>query len=241
VWKVFDDSRIVVAATQRYFAVGNLSKGGAIRIFDREEGRLAYEDAGYFLSAGGGDWSTQLLGESTGVALSEGRGAELSARFTAVKRELLTPAKFLVLRILNLTVFRSVRLGALVRRMIIARLITGRERGAWTLRRRIDFADERVRLHDEIVPDEAVRVAFVSLERSLLPMHMGSAKYFHANELEVIDLPALEGWTDALSAGSPVRLSQAIGFGGAAVSHDHQLDVTRLPAPRPASKERSPA
>jgi hypothetical protein len=147
----------------------------------------------------------------------------------------------LVLRILNLTVFRSVRLGALVRRMIIARLITGRERGEWTLRREITFEDDRVLVHDEIVPDEASAVTFVSLERSLLPMHMGSAKYFHANELEVVSLPMLEGWAEALSVGSPVTLSQVIGFANGGVSHEHQVGVTRHSAPPTASKERSPA
>jgi hypothetical protein len=241
VWRAFDDSRIVVAATQRYFAVANLAKGGAIRLFDRDGGRLAYEDAGYFLSSRGADWSTQLLGESTPSPVSSPRAGALTARFAAVKRELLTPVKFLVLRILNLTVFRSVRLGALVRRMIIARLITGRERGEWTLRREIAFEGDRVRLHDEIVPTEATSVTFVSLERSLLPMHMGSAKYFHANELEVIPLPSLAGWTEALSSGSPVTLSQVIGFADGGVSHEHQIGVTRHSATPTASKERSSA
>ena len=215
----FDDSRIVVAATPRYFAVTNLAKGGAMRIFDRRTATLAYEDAGYVVSSDGREWSTQLLGESAvtwGPTLAEG---VVVARFAAVKRELLTPVKFLVLRILNLTVFRSVRLGAMVRRMIIARLITGRERGAWSLRREVVFDEEQVVVHDEVVPDEAHRVTFASLERSLLPIHMGSAKYFHANELTSVSLPSLDGWSDALSAGRPVTLSQVISFAAGAVQH----------------------
>ena len=231
----FDDSRIVVAATPRYFAVTNLAKGGVVRVFEQPTGILAYEDSGYFFSSDQGDWSTQLLGESKatwGETVVTGR---VTTRFAAVKRELLTPVKFLVLRILNLTVFRSVRLGALVRRMIIARLITGRIRGSWTLRRTVSFEADRVVLQDEVVPDESRAVTFASLERSLLPIHMGSAKYFHANELATLSLPSLDEWVEALSAGRSVALSQVIGFADGKVSHQHQVGL----APRLASKERS--
>ncbi|MEP7381802.1 MAG: ABC transporter permease, partial [Gemmatimonadota bacterium] len=245
VLRQFDDSRIVVAATQRYYAVANLSKGGTLRVFDRETATIAYEDAGYFLSSEGGDWSTQLLGESVATLGEATQVAEVTTRFAAVKRELMTPAKFLVLRILNLTVFRSVRLGAMVRRMIIARLITGRERGAWRLRRSVAFEAERIVLHDEVIPDAAERVTFASLERSLLPIHMGSAKYFHANELVAISLPTLSGWSEALSAGRSVSLSQTIGFVGGEVSHEHQIDpplrTTSQPASRTVPEEPFPA
>lgn len=245
VLRQFDDSRIVVAATQRYFAVTNLSKGGTLRVFDRATSAIAYEDAGYFLSSDAGDWSSQLLGESAATWGEESHVAEVNTRFARVKRELLTPAKFLLLRILNLTVFRSVRLGAMVRRMIIARLITGRERGAWRLRRRVTFEGERVVVHDEVTPNATKRVTFASLERSLLPVHMGSAKYFHANELDALLLPALEGWSEALTAGRPVTLSQTIGFADGGVVHEHQIGpasnrTSRL-APRTAPEERFPA
>lgn len=241
----FDDSRIVVAATQRYYAIANLSKGGTIRAFDRTSASIAYEDAGFLLSSRGTDWSTQLLGESEGEWGDTPESATVTARFAAVNRELLTPAKFLVLRILNLTVFRSVRLGAMVRRMIIARLITGRRRGAWRLRRTVSFERDRIVLHDEVSSEASERVTFASLERSLLPVHMGSAKYFHANELDAVALPSLDGWAEALSAGRSVTLSQVLGFGGGAVRHQHQVTPAALgtepSAPRMAPEERFPA
>lgn len=244
----FDDSRIVVAATQRYFAVTNFSKGGTARIFDRALATIAYEDAGFFLSTSAGDWSTQLLGESVATWGDSTDSASVTTRFAGVNRELLTPGKFLILRILNLTVFRSVRLGAMVRRMIIARLITGRRRGAWRLRRRVSFEGDRIVLEDEVIPDGAQRVTFASLERSLLPVHMGSAKYFHANELDAVPLPSLEGWSEALSAGQPVTLRQVIEFGSGGVQHEHQITPAALggsepearTAPRMAPEERFP-
>ncbi len=240
----FDGSRIVVAGTQRYYAVTNGSKGGVLRVFDRERELLSYEDAGYVVQEGGRDWSTQRLGESVPGAGDSAAAPVVEARLSAVNRELLTPLKFLVLRILNLTVFRSVRLGALVRRMIIARLITGRDRGRWRLRRRIEFQADRVVVRDELAPagesGDGERVQAVSLERTLLPVHMGSAKYFHANELAELPRPGLDGWVATLNAGAPAGLTQVIGFVDGAVTYRHEAGV----APHEDSmdtKERSTA
>lgn len=218
----FDGSGVVVAATQRYYAVTNLSKGGVVRVFDRASRALAYEDAGYVIESEGRDWSTQLLGESVPMATAAARAVSVTTRFSRVRRDSLTPAKFLVLRILNLTLFRSVKLGALMRRMIIARLITGRERGGWILRREITFEAAGVRIRDEVAPDGGGVVTFVALERSLLPIHMGSAKYFHANELADLALPALDGWKAALNAGKASTLTQDIGIGGEGAAHRYQ-------------------
>ncbi|MEO7964181.1 MAG: hypothetical protein ABIT38_09775, partial [Gemmatimonadaceae bacterium] len=237
VWTRFDDSGVVVVATQRYYAVSNFSKGGVLRVFDRASTSLVYEDAGYFLTSSKNEWSTQLLGESTSSRENSSNSVDAVAHFAAVKRELLTPLKFLVLRVLNLTVFRSVRLGALVRRMIIARLVTGRKRGAWTLRRRVTFGANQIELVDRVEPSDSVRVTFASLERSLLPIHMGSAKYFHANELSPLPPVSLDGWAAELSAGRSTSLRQVIGFSEDGVVHSHDVGI----ATRTAVMERPSA
>ena len=238
----FDDSGVVVAATQRYFAVTNLSKGGVLRVFDRLSEELAYEDSGFVLDTDQGPWVSHLLGDSTTDGVGGANRAAVTSRFVAMKHEVLTPLKFLALRTLNLTVFRSIRLGALVRRMIIARLITGRKPGPWTLHRSIAFEEGRVVVQDEVVPHESVRVTFASLERSLLPMHMGSAKYFHSNELVTLDPPVLDGWSEALSSGRPAMLTQVVVFGdGRSVSIERTTERRAGLSPLSDLKERTPA
>jgi hypothetical protein len=233
----FNDSGFVVASTPHYFAITNLSKGGAVRVFDRSNAALTYEDAGYVIESEGRDWSAQMLGESVPAPQGEAETHEVSAHFSAVNRELLTPVKFLVLRILNLTVFRSVWLGALVRRLIIARLITRRERGPWALHRVLTFAPDRVVIRDQVTPSGEGRVTFASLERSLLPVHMGSAKYFTTNELSAVQPPQLDGWVEALTRGVPAVLSQVIAFADGTVTSRHEVGA----APRTAPRERPTA
>ena len=235
----FDDSRVTVAATPRYFAVTNLSKGGVLRVFDRKKSELAYEDSGFVLETDDSEWVSHHLGESQVDPVTDVSRALVKARFAAMKHEVLTPLKFMILRVLNLTVFRSIWLGALVRRMIIARLITGRRSGSWTLKRSLSFEESRVVVNDEVAPDMSVRVTFATLERSLLPMHMGSAKYFHTNELIGLAPPILDGWCSALSSGRPARLTQVIDFGeDGTVRVDRRADLLAGGSPLTDSTER---
>ena len=183
-WHVFNESGIVVAAKPHYYAIANLNKGGALVVFDRATSRLAYEDAGYVIRSGGHLWNSALLGAGEGREVTGGGTAVTSsARFGRADREVLTPFKFVVLRLLNLTVFRSVALGAVVRRMIIARLVTSRRDGPFRLLRRLDFSSERVEVRDEVVADEREGVTGVWRPRAFTAVHMGSARYFSGRDL----------------------------------------------------------
>ena len=196
--RVFNGSGLVVAGTPHYHAVANVRKGGMLVVFERGTGRILHEDAGYVLRAADGDWTTALVGEPV-EPRAEGASIEVTTTFARANREMLTPAKFLILRILNLTLFRSVWLGALIRRMIIARIITGRALGPFRLVRRLAFASDHVAVHDEIVADDAGRVTEVWRPRSYQALHMGSARYFHPRELVSITT-ALDEAPPALAA-----------------------------------------
>jgi hypothetical protein len=89
----------------------------------------------------------------------------------------------MVLRLLNLTVFRSLRVGEWIQRQIVDRLVTARTRGPLTLERYVTFLADRIEFRDAVTsagaPVEAIEQA-----RALTGIHMGSARYFHSSELE---------------------------------------------------------
>ena len=179
---VFSESGLVVVGTPLYRAVANLRKGGMLVLFDRDSGRILHEDAGYVIQATGHDWTTALIASPEKVQQSAAH-VQITASFLRANREVLTPFKFLILRALNLTLFRSVWLGALIRNMIISQIITGRKVGPYRITRRIDFADDHVTVNDEIVADDAASVTGVYRPRTYQAQHMGSARYFHPREL----------------------------------------------------------
>jgi len=180
--RVFSESGLVVVGTQHYRAVANLRKGGMLVVFGGDSGRILHEDAGYVIQASGHDWTTALTANPEKVEQSAAF-VQISASFLRANREVLTPFKFLILRALNLTLFRSVWLGALIRNMIVSQIITGRKVGPYRVTRRIDFADDHVTVNDEIVAEGAASVTGVHRPRTYQAQHMGSARYFHPREL----------------------------------------------------------
>lgn len=179
----FPEAGITVAGRRSYYAITSASKGGVVRVFDRLRASLAYEDAGYVIDSGGRRWASQMLGcgrEVTGLP----EEAKSRSRFARVRQTQLTPVGLIVLRLLNLTVFRSLYLGALVRRQIIARLVTGTEStDQYSLERSIHFHEDRVSIHDELEVRPPEALLQLTRPRSFTAIHMGSANYFTSQEL----------------------------------------------------------
>jgi hypothetical protein len=181
----FPDSGLTVTGTRHYYAVINASKGGVCRIFDKHTNKIAYEDAGYFVRAGGRCWNSQFIG--LGHRVDSSRTDEVACKTTLaeVRQELPTPAKFVLLRILNLTLFRSLALGTWIRRLIVSRLITKKRPGLLLLTRLVRFESDEIQFRDRLEMTHPMHVEEVELPRSFMATHMGSAKYFHPSQLDV--------------------------------------------------------
>lgn len=186
----FEDSGITVAGAPGYYAVTNASKGGVLRVFDRRAARCVFDDAGLIVEAEGQRWSSQLLGAGRATPVADGAGSR--AAFARVKLVRLTPLAFLVLRLLNLTVFRSLTLGAFVRRRVIGHLITGRDTtDRLTLEREVRFLTDRVEVRDVLRAVQPRSVSRVFRSRAFTAIHMGSANYFVAADAEsTLTVPA---------------------------------------------------
>jgi hypothetical protein len=194
-----------------YYAVVHGKRGGLCRMFDKRDEKLAYEDSGYVIDAAGRRWSSQFLGLGS---LAPGNGEELDCAtvFAEVRPLVPTPARFVLLRLLNLTLFRSLALGAWLRSQIVSRLILARRRGPFRMRRKVRFEENGVRLDDQLVATAPVQVEEVELPRSFLAIHMGSAKYFHPAELEATQSAPLAGVARALNTQRSAQVSFQVEF-----------------------------
>lgn len=206
----FRDSGVVVVSTDRYYAVVNLKMGGSWSAVEHTS-HAVYEDAGYVAKHEGRQWATCLPGLSASHAL-DGETVSADVRFGAAPRPVLTPFKFLVLRLLNLTLFRSVAVGAAIRRLVIAQLVTGRKTGPLSLRRRVKFLPETVEVADLISGGDASTTALWR-PTSFAPLHMGSARYFHPRDLKGLPDRQLASECRALAANGEVSVSFRVVFG----------------------------
>lgn len=199
--KRFPAGGISFAGSSCYYAVVNAAKGGVCRIFYKQNSTLAYEDAGYLAQAGDKLWTSQRPAPGFTDASTATHETVAEVRFTEVRQELPTPGKFLLLRLANLTLFRSLALGAWLRRQIVLRLIISSRPGPLRLTRRVKFEENEIRFSDRIEAERPLAVDRVSLVRSFTAIHMGSAKYFHPAEMEETPLPDTTNLAHELGAG----------------------------------------
>ncbi len=166
------------------------SLGGVVVVYDRHPTgwRLVFEDSGYLLQVRGASWLTRMPGAGMLVSCNEA-GATVRARCARVLHDELTPARFVLLRILNLTVLRSQWVGDLFRKLVVNRLMAGR---AWlpvTLTRSLCFEGERLVL-DDILEAQSRMAGSLWRCRRLTGAHMASARYSQRAELQ-----SLGGWS----------------------------------------------
>ncbi len=180
----FTDSGLTVAGSDRYYAVINTEKGGVCRVFDRRTEKIAYEDAGYVLTVGTRRWTSQNTADGRCQDTEAKDEVACTATLAEARQELPTPFRFVILRLLNLTLFRSLTLGAWLRRIIIGRLILAKKPAPVRLTRNVVFGSDSIAFSDQLQLDQPAHVDQVALPRTFTGIHMGSAKYFHLSELE---------------------------------------------------------
>lgn len=216
----FPNSGLTMAGADNYYAVVHARKGGVCRVFDKQKETIGYEDAGYVLRSGKKRYASQLIGLSSAVPGVGDAEVRCQAQFAEVRQEQLTPGRFLLLRLLNLTLFRSERLGAWLRRRIIARLILAKHTAPIRLERSVRFENEAVHFQDCIRLEQPIPIDELELPRSFTAIHMGSAKYFHASELETTLQAPVGGMAAELNRRHEARCEFTVRFtsSGEAVS-----------------------
>lgn len=205
----FDDCGLAFYGTRSYYGVVHGGKGGVCCLFDRPSRRKAYQDAGYLVRGRGRVWSSNHPGSTS-------RGEEQGLCVEAVLRDAgqprLTPGRFVLLRLLNLTLFRSARLARWIRRRIVNRLILDRGRSPLRLERRVRFEPDRVHFHDRLAGPPGLGLDELRASTCHTPRHMGSANYYHPADLGPRLSPPTSGLVRSLSAEGRVESRFAVRF-----------------------------
>jgi hypothetical protein len=173
----FPEAGLHARVTPRHFGVVGASNGGVVKVFDRAKQALVWSDGGYVGGLGDGDVVTSQI-TSDGAVAATPDTVTVEARFHRMPRAVPTPARFVALRLANLTVMRSLRLGNWVKRGLVRLLVTGKRPVPLILRRVVRFEPERVVLHDALRLDGRLDLRWLRYGRPFVGIHMASAGYF---------------------------------------------------------------
>ena len=148
------------------------------------------------------------MSESGQTLAIDPEGLTVRSQFFQSLHDELTPPRFVLLRLLNLTVLRFEWVAELFKKIVVRRLMTGRKPMDLHLERRLEVRDCQVILRDRLWREKQASPARVFRARRLVGTHMATSRYFQEQELQSIG-----EWLEPVDwpAGPEVQLVRTVG------------------------------
>jgi hypothetical protein len=174
----FPQAGLAIRGTSRYYAVLGASNGGVLKVFDREQRTLRWNDGGYVgQTARGAYITTQMTSIPCACHITTDK-ITVRAPFYRMLRSVPTPPQFLALRMLNMTVMRNVALGNRVKGLLVRLLMSGKQRVPLYLTRTITFGPAQIEVNDEVHTPGGIALRWLAYGTPFVGIHMASARYF---------------------------------------------------------------
>ncbi|MFP5379713.1 MAG: hypothetical protein ACLGHP_08195, partial [Vicinamibacteria bacterium] len=193
----FPDAGLHVRGTRAYYAVCGVANGGTLTVFAGTPRRLVLDDGGYVAEMEGGARASTQDTDSERPATVTEDSIELTVPFVRMPSAVPTPARFVALRLLNLTIMRGIAVGNWVKQRLVGMLMSGGDEVALTLTRRITFGVDAVEIADRIESPGNLALRGLTGGQPFSSIHMASAGYAHGARLgtarppTVVDLERL--------------------------------------------------
>jgi hypothetical protein len=110
-----------------------------------------------------------------------------------------SPAAFLLLRLLNLTLMRSIAVGNLVKQALAKHLMAPRAEAPLQLHRQVTFGDRSIVVEDRVVSPQRLGLRWLRGGRPFNSIHMASAGYIDGASLQALPAPVVEVDVERLS------------------------------------------
>lgn len=197
---------IVVWRTPQHTVATATRLGGATVVY--QDRQLVAEDAGFLAESPDGPAITRMSESGQQVHL-DSHSLKIRAQFFRSLHDELTPARFVLLRVLNLTVLRFEWVAELFKKIVVRRLMTGRKPLEMFLERQVLVEGGRVKIVDQLRRNRPAPVGErVFRMRRTVGAHMATSRYFQEQELD-----SLGEWLQPVDwpAGQQLQLIREIG------------------------------
>ncbi len=183
----FPRGKFLMRRSEKTYGIVNAAKGGVIKLFDLDSGKLVFNDSGVLAELGDGRVVTsQWIDE--GYAIKRGEGSVTIAGTThRVPAKYFTPVKFIAFRIVMLAVgwhtWMAYQMKGLIRRLLMTR----------AAKMPVDFRREIAWQGEVLVVTDTLELKGAKVRRLLIGDEMPvryvpQSRYFQPQELDV------EGW-----------------------------------------------
>jgi hypothetical protein len=204
----FPQAGLFIRGNKKYYAVVGASNGGVLKVYDREKRIIKWNDSGYAGQTHRGRWvTTQMTDLTRPVAANESEIC-VEAPFYTMLHAVPTPFQFIILRLLNLTIMRSLWLGNQIKQLLVKMLIRDKKNIPLHLTRVIRFNAESVTVADQL--RGRVKIEWLAYGRPFVSIHMASANYFENPETAFTASKALNVSVDDLKIMGTIDLQVSI-------------------------------
>jgi hypothetical protein len=180
-----------------------------VKLYDRRKRQLVASDCGYWARLGDKRIvSSQSLTRPPRSRVEGGR-IELEAEFVQVNQRVMTPWLFMAFRLFSLTWGRLQAIADRIKRILVEVLVRRRRAVPLALKRTVTLSPAEVVIEDTLTSSGGVTVETVAAGDKFATIHMGSSRYFQAQELRTGDEGVLDGAAGALRNGQPFVRKQA--------------------------------
>jgi hypothetical protein len=124
--KHYPDAGLLIDKGEKHYTIVSLHKGGVCYHFCLDDSRYKIDSGVAAKDSKGHVYSTQAYGRNNEIHFHDDH-LEITATFVKVHRELPTPFQFLVLRLLNNTLFRVEGICNFAKKSMVKYLITGKK------------------------------------------------------------------------------------------------------------------
>ena len=187
----FRDAGLYVRSVAGRFAVFGAANGGTLTVFDRASRTLIRDDGGYVGKLTDGALITSQVTRTHAVDVQPDR-VSVTVGFSRMAFATPSPAAFLILRLLNLTLMRSIAVGNIVKRMLARHLMAPRAEVGVRLRREVRFGPRGIGVEDRVTNPGGIALRWLRGGRPFNSIHMASAGYADGGSLQAALGPASE-------------------------------------------------
>jgi hypothetical protein len=203
----FPHAGIHIRGTPSYYAIVGSANGGTVRVVNKLTQAPAWDDGGYI---GKTEAGRLVSSQGTQIAAADTAPDEIScdAVFHAVPTSQPGPWLGIGIRLLGLSVLRSVWAGSILKRLIVGRLITPRTRLPLHLSRRISFTPAGLTITDRIT--SRLRLRWLAFGTPFVAVHMASARYLEGSLADPLPTPRYLDVLTLASKGVVVEITEVV-------------------------------
>ena len=183
--KFFTGAQLATISRERYYAVIGHSKGGVIKIYDKKDARLLYDNCGLYAEMENGRAVTSQMLDFKRKIDAAGNKHSISGNLHYMRQPSQSPAVFLIFRFITMTAGMAPLLNKLIKRLLSSLLIKTPGKSPVRYTRTITFDEEAITVCDT-VDLSGTRIKLLESGEKFVSIFMGSSRYFQKNELTKI-------------------------------------------------------